>query len=176
MCPSSRGFPRRSQRRSTAWSAAVASDDLTLSATARAVWSTGAVPSVEGLTIVRTRGQGMLTLASATGAGDGFRGAMGIGIVSDEAFAIGATAMPGPLTQAEWPGWMWHQFFVLQAVTATIADGVNANSAVYRFEIDSKAMRKVPVGMTIFGMIDVTELGTASLELQAETRMLGKNP
>ncbi len=167
-------FHSTSARRSTSWSGSVEEVDGSLSSSATSLWSLAGIPSVEGLTIIRTRGVCGLTLLSATAAGDGFFGAIGIGITTDEAIAVGVTAVPGPITDDSWDGWLYHQYFDLRSTTATIADGTNISRVV--IEIDSKAMRKFPVGMTVFGSTEVVESGTATLEIQAATRMLFKNP
>ncbi len=85
--------------------------------------------------------------------------------------------MPTPLTEIEWPGWLFYEFFDIRSNTATIADGVNAFSSVARYQIDSKVMRKVDEGMILFGSFElVTELGTASVRFDAQTRLLFKLP
>ncbi len=167
---------RPTARRSTSWSIGVAEVDGGFTTSAASLWSATAVPTVEGLTIIRTRGLVRSILASASAVGDGFFGAHGIGIVTDEAIAAGVSAVPSPLSDEDWEGWLWHAYFDVRAVTATIADGVNAAGYSMVQEIDSKAMRKLPSGMTLFGITEVTESGTAVLEVQAQTRTLLKNP
>jgi len=132
--------------------------------------------TVEGLTIVRIRGIITVTLSTAAAAQDGFFGAFGFIMVTNEAFAIGITAVPTPLTDEDQEGWMWHQYFDVRTPTGTISDGVNAVGAVSRFDIDNKAMRKIPVGMTLAGVTEVVESGTAVIEMQGQTRMLVKLP
>ena len=82
-------------------------------------------------------------LLTAAAAGDGFFGAVGIGIVTNQAFVAGVTSMPEPFDEVNWDGWMWHFFFDIRSVTATIGDGVNAASVSQLLTIDSKAMRKL---------------------------------
>ena len=177
----SRGFPRRTgsqsvQRRQTAWSIGPAEVDGLNSSSVATLWSSGVVPLVDGLTIVRLRGIMKLTLLTAGAAGDGFFGACGIGIVTDEAFAAGITAVPGPLTDEGDELWMWHSYFDVRSITATIADGVNAAGVVALLPIDSKAMRKIPSGNTVFGITELVESGAATVESQAQCRMLSKLP
>jgi len=163
-------------RRSTAWAIGPADVDGGFSASGSALWSVAAAPTQEGLTVVRLRGLVSLTQATAGVALDGFFGAHGICQVTDEALAVGITAVPTPLDDSDWDGWMWHTFFDVRSPTATFADGVNAGSVISRIEIDNKAMRKVPIGMNLIGVTEVTESGTATCELQAQTRMLVKLP
>ena len=131
----------------------------------------GQVTTQDGLTIVRLRGFVELILTSASALGDGFDGAIGIGIVSAPAFAIGVTAVPTPITEIEWEGWLWHQFFSLTAPTAA-QDSENRQV----FEVDSKAMRKINSEEVVYAAIEVTETGTAGLKAKLGTRMLLKLP
>ena len=171
----SHGFQRqtRSPRRSVQWAFGPNATNVALTATGPVTWTNGVVTSLE-TTIVRIRGMILVTLTSATAAGDGFSGAMGIGIAGTPAFVAGSASLPTPVTESEWDGWMWHTFFQVQAVTATISDGANAVGASLRIPVDTKAMRKFSDAQTLFGMIEVTELGTAVAEVQADTRMLAK--
>ena len=161
-------------RRLTAWGIGPEVVNGFHSATVNSVWTTGVVPGAEGFTIARIRGFIHYQMQSGAAAGDGFFGAAGIGLVTDEAFAIGATAMPDPLSDNDWEGWIWHSFFDVRVATGTFADAVNASGVSQRLEIDSKAMRKFPVGWTLFGMTAVTESGAASVEVNGDTRVLIK--
>jgi len=170
-----RGFPARSRsRRITAWGLGPADADGALSASGAALWSQGIVITVNEVTLVRIRGNLRIIIKSSSAAGDGYRGASGIGIVTKEAFAAGAVSMPTPQSNADWDGWLWHSFWTVQAITATIADGVNAAAVSKDIEIDSKAMRKWNDDMTLFGMHEVVELGTSTIEFQADSRLLVK--
>jgi len=167
----SRGFTRgrtQSVRRSTEWNIGVEEVDGSRSATGSELWSGSAVPAAGGLTVGRIRGWCGLTLLSAAAAGDGFFGAIGIGIVTTAAHTAGSGSVPTPLTEEAWDGWMFHRYFDLRAITATIADGVNAFAAKVQIEIDTKAMRKLPLDMTLFGVTEVVESGTATMEIQAD--------
>ena len=94
--------------------------------------------------------------------------------MSSAAFAIGQTAVPTPITEADWPGWLYHQFGDCRVVTATIADGVNASGANFRMEIDSKAMRKQGADETLMAVLEVSEQGTATMEMHGDLRILDK--
>ena len=97
--------------------------------------------------------------------------AVGIGIVTNEAFAIGATAIPGPISEADWDGWMYHRFFDLHKGLADTTDG----SSAIEFEVDSKAMRKWDGGAeTLVGMVEAVEAGTASMDVFFDSRVLLK--
>ncbi len=96
------------------------------------------VPFAGGETVIRTRGLfGYRSDQSI--ADEDIMGAVGIGIVSEQAASVGVTAVPAPDTDAGW-GWLWHSYFAQSFVT-------EANSMVFNalqlIVIDSKAMRKV---------------------------------
>ena len=170
-----RNYPAR--KWSVAWAVGPFDVDGSTGATGKTLWS-GSITSVGAAlerTIVRMRGGGAFNLISATAAGDGFRVGLGIGLVTLQAQVAGAALIPGPLTDMDWDGWMWHRMFTVQMLTATFADGVNAISAAFHYEIDTKAMRKWHEdSVAIVGMTEVTELGTATMNHNANTRMLLK--
>ena len=169
----SRSILTRSAR-TTSWSIGPQERDGTLATTAKEAWATGVVTSANKITIVRMRGHVQSFLTTAAAAGDGFSGAWGIGLVTAAAFAVGITAMPGPITESDWDGWLWHSFFDLHVITTTLADGVNAGGVFALAVIDSKAMRKFDEDMVVFGATEVVERGTAAIETNADTRMLVK--
>jgi len=175
-----RGFQRqgRSPKRKTAWAAGPNIVDSVLSATGTTLWTTGVQLTSPGeVTIARIRGSVHLTMIVSGAAGDGFRGAMGIGLVNFDAFTTGGVnSVPKPLDDEEWDGWMWYQYFDVRAVTATLSDGANAGSAHLRIPIDTKAMRKFNDFMILFGSVQLVESGAATVELQGDTRILGMLP
>ena len=83
----------------------------TRSSSGSAFLGSGVTPVVSGLTLVRTRGQLFATLAVSSAAGDGYTGVWGIGKVTAAAFAAGLTAIPTPITEADWDGWLYWSTF-----------------------------------------------------------------
>ena len=131
---------------------------------------------VDGNTIVRLRGSALLYLTSVAAALNGFtRVALGIGIVSTAAATVGITAVPTPLTEINWEGWMFHWTGSLINIDNTIDDSIGGG--VVRIPIDSKAMRKINDDETLFGVVEVSgEVGTAVMGFNGSTRMLVKLP
>jgi len=165
------------RRRPVTWAVGPTIVQQAISATGKLLWTTSITGAGEALerTVMRIRGGGLIHLLTATAAGDGFSFGLGIGLVSEQAQATGPGAIPGPLTDRDWDGWIWHMQGSIVAVTATISDGVNAVSVARHFDIDSKAMRKWDSDAdAIVGVLEVTELGTATAEIQASTRLLLK--
>jgi len=93
-------------------------------------------------TIVRTRGRLWVDTDQVADTEEPF-GALGFAVVSDQASAIGVTAVPTPTTDAgsslffSWTPWFASMRF------ATASGFTSPGST---FEFDSKAMRKVEVG------------------------------
>jgi len=166
-----RGFPvRNPSRRVKTWSLGPENVDLSQSGSGAQLWSAGGQLANETqITILRLRGFQKITLLTATAAGDGFFGATGFGLVTNEAFAIGVTAVPSPLSEEEWDGWLFHTYWGVQAA---VAAGVDTFGTSFNLEIDSKAMRKWSDGYTLIGINDVVEKGTAVVEYQGSSRLL----
>ena len=174
--PPRRGFsrvvPARSKR-ATAWGIGPGSSVATAFSidTSTILGSGVALVTEDRVTIVRIRGALQAFLTAATAAADGFHCALGIGIVSADAFAVGVTAVPNPLDDMAWPGWMYHRFFdVHSGGTFNAADG----GVQVRFEVDSKAMRKFGINETLFGVLQVVEDTTAVMQVYFDSRILVK--
>ena len=162
-------------RRKTSWGSGP-SGVISRTATGSNLFAVGAQATVAGLTLVRTRGNLLVFLSSIATALDGFSGAIGMAIVSENAFGVGVTAIPTPVTDLAWDGWLYHRFFSVKGVTATEADGANAVSAVERIQIDSKAMRKFKETDLLVAVIEGTEVGGVTFNATLETRTLVKLP
>jgi len=175
--PRSRGrYPARTgSRRRTGWEEGPGTQTpFSVSASGSQILGNGQTFLLDGITVVRLRGFIELNLAgAASAAGNGFNGAIGIGVVTDAAFAVGITAVPTPITEIAWEGWMFHQFFSLHVGDATAQD---RSPNVLRFDFDSKAMRKVGADETIMAVIEMTEVGTEVLKGELGSRMLLKLP
>jgi len=181
-------FPRSSGAslsRSVAWEVGPQSSanglPLAFTSTSSAV---GIIASalVDSLTLVRLRGYLVAWLSSATAAGDGFSCAIGVGKATSAALAIGVTAIPTPITEDSWDGWLYHKFFGVFSGAGVSGDAsvdsdmVNPTSAATRFEIDSKAMRKIDIDEAFFVAFEVVLHGTAQMEIAMNSRMLCKAP
>ena len=107
-------------------------------------------------TIVRTRGMYSIKPDVFTANLD-IVGAWGVAIVSDDAFAVGITAIPGPFSDSNWDGWMAHEFFAVH-----LEDLGTAVETVFpadvRFNVDSKGMRKVSDNETVVHVAE-SEIG-----------------
>ncbi len=105
-------------------------------------------------TIVRTRGI-LHVRSDQTGADETFIGDLGMAVVSDQAAAIGITAVPTPLTDKG-----SDLFFVYQQImdrvgvgTGVAAAGVATTTGKF-MEYDSKAMRRCEEGSQIVTVVE----------------------
>ena len=172
---SSRGFS--SARRRTGWEEGPGgwANTASITTSSNAIVGVGLFALLDGLTLVRVRGEIELGITAAAAALDGFKGAFGICIVSADAFAVGVTAIPTPLDDADWNGWLWHQFYSLTQA-AVFSAQIAGGSAVRRITIDSKAMRKINVNEVIVLVGEHIETGTAVMQVAADSRLLFKLP
>jgi len=143
------GFIRRSggTRRESLW-VGVAASSTTLVALTPVLFA-GLSATILGLrpfTIVRTRGHISLSTDQVS-ASESQSAAMGFAVVSDQAFAVGVTAVPTPITDID-----SDLFFVYESMVNNFlfgsAIGFQAGSGVHR-TFDSKAMRKVEEGQDV---------------------------
>jgi len=164
-------FRSRGPRRLTDWVQGPGGTGITsLSASGSAILGSGTGPS-KAVTIVRTRGILDAFLTQGTASGDGFFGAVGIGIVATPAFTAGITALPTPITELTWDGWLYHSF-----ISCHLGENVGGNNSAehQRIEVDSKAMRKLEPGQTVFAAVEVVEIGTGVLSVFFNCRQLFK--
>ena len=165
----------RGSRRSTAWALGLGGSTVsTQTTTSAGLLGAGVAINLGSVTIVRIRGMARVWLTTASALGEGFHGALGIGLVTTQAFNVGATAVPEPLGDMEWDGWMWHQFFDVFNGAATVADVGESFASEVNITIDSKAMRKFDEDMTLIAAFEAVEIGTATVNMALDSRLLVK--
>ena len=118
---------------------ALAATPLALTASATAIG--GSLVATEAFTVLRMIGEYIISPTSAPTAGDQTRVIVGIGVVSADALAVGASAMPDPGAEAEYPWLYWadHPFFFNSTALGGSGDGPIEG----RYEYDIKSMRKL---------------------------------
>jgi len=177
--PRSRGtftHQRSSTRRQTSWFGGPFGT-VSFSANGAAVFGTAQQAAGEGLTIIRTRGELLVYLTGGTlSALEGFRWALGIGVVTENAAGIGVIAIPSPLTDVVWDGWMVYETGHCKTPRdMSAAEGAASPMTMARIPIDSKAMRKFKFSDVMTAVFEVdSEVGTASLTAELSTRILAK--
>jgi len=169
---SGRVFRGGRSRRESLWFD-IAETETTITAASTAALFTGLTSVLLGLrpfTIVRTRGT-MMVSSDQTANTETQQIGFGICVVSDQALAIGVTAVPTPMTDGESD--LWFVFEVLEhRIQVSSAIGI-LSPAGSRKDWDSRAMRKVEEGSDIALSV---ETGTISsgLVVTKHGRMLIK--
>ena len=127
-------------------------------------------PEASGIhfpTVVRTRGQVAIKATSAA-VDNTSVGAYGVGVVSEDAFAAGVGSIPGPFSDADWPGWfVWRSF----TYRFEFSDATGALLMNMVQEVDSKAMRKVGLNEVI---VTVAESFIGAFDVSMPLRKLLK--
>jgi len=180
--------PRSSgQRRLTAWEIGPASGSTdgapeTVAGSGAVVMTNAVIAVADGLTIVRVRGEVSAFFSASSAAQGGFHGAIGLCIVNENAAVVGVSAMPHPVADQEWDGWLFHRWLsiisagIIDTGVSKSNDTINTTSAAVRFELDSKAMRKFPADQVLVAIAEWTEIGTATMRFSMATRVLVKLP
>ncbi len=166
------GFIRAGRsRRETFWIDMVPTS-TTISAASSAVLFGGFSADILALrpfTVIRTRA--VMGIASDQAAGSEFQQArFGIAIVSEQALAIGVTAVPTPDTDASSDLWfVFHDMVSRMEVSSAIRVWMNSTPSM----IDSKAMRKVEDGQD-FATVFETTAASAGVRVSKQGRLLIK--
>ena len=170
-------LPQRSAapRRKTSWLFGPAGNSGAISTSTSVLFPIALQSAQDGLTIVRIRGEILLYMTSGDGTTTGFEVAVGIGIANENAvLTVGVTAVPNPLTDAEWDGWMQYWTGDVRAASTTITNSEGVSAA--RITIDSKAMRKFRSSDVLFGCIQTVETTSAIMSSHLRSRVLVKLP
>jgi len=169
------GFVRRRgvMRRETAWFSGV-SLETTIAAGGGAVLLTSlnaAALALRPFTVIRTRGRiGIRSDQSTTS--ETQDAAYGMAVVSDEAVAVGITAVPTPDASDGSDLWFVYERLMAQLQLKT-AVGFDSAGLVDIQVIDSKAMRKVEPGQDMIEVIESSSFSAGCI-IRTYTRSLVK--
>ena len=109
------------------------------SMTGDATFVIASLPFVEPRTVLRMLGEFIITPTTAPAAQDAVRVGIGLGAVSTDAFGVGASAMPDPLGEPEYPWLYWSEhWFFFPSTSLTPPAGVSE----LRRSFDIRSMRK----------------------------------
>ncbi len=166
------GFVRRggAMRRETLWlDGPFTSNNLasTNAATLTASLNVAAL-ALRPFTIVRVHG-GIHVRSDQTGASEAYGVFMGMAVVSDQAVAVGITAVPTPDTDMDSDAWFLH-LGIFSRFEFISGVGVETQNGIFK-EYESKAMRRVEDG---FDMVQTIECPSTSGNVTDYFRMLIK--
>ena len=178
--PLRRGRPIRtgsSVKRQTSWGPGP-TGEVQMTGTSQSIFATAAQSNAAGLTLVRVRGELLVFMTSVTAALDSMNCAVGLCIVSDNAFDAGVASIPHPLTDIAWDGWLWYWTGFIEAVGEIVEANFTGNlgATAARIPIDSKAMRKFKQTDNLVGVVETVESGTIAVQFRLNCRTLVKLP
>ncbi len=106
-------------------------------------------------TVLRSRSEliGWLDVSGQT-AGDEVKFGIGLGLVSTDAFTLGATALPDPSGEPEFPWLYWYEYHLVTEEATGRGPG-----GFFRLAIDTKAMRKVKPGESLVWVVQRVDGG-----------------
>ncbi len=110
--------------------------------------SGGSIGFLIPATILRCRGRVWAQFDATMQVGDRMDLTFALGIISTDAFTLGATAFPDPAGEPEYPWLWWDQITLNSELTAGHTGGFGPEAQM--LEIDTKAMRKVKPGESLF--------------------------
>ncbi len=163
----------RAPRRPTFWEGSV--NEFTLATGVRGFTTAVSEAILENSpnpTLVRVRGEAILTINARTAAGDD--AVLGLGLIPQSAAAIaaGVASMPNPVTDIGSP-WIWHQMISMRTNIAP-PNGTDILGNV-RIPIDNKSMRKFDLNQ---GLVLVAQnlavQGTLTIRVVVTLRILFK--
>ena len=113
----------------------------------------------EAGTVLRMLGGYTIGATSAPTAVDSVGITVGIGIVSDNAFAVGTTALPAPATSPEFPWLYWASDSLFFSTTSV--QGSGSAPANVRRNFDVRSMRKFKPGETLTLIVQYADIAGA---------------
>ncbi len=161
--------PVRGSKRHSSWTGSIPLTAFTALAASSVALTQVFTPFDGGETAVRTRGLFGWQSDQRAVAEDQM-GAVGIGVVTEQAATLGVTAVPAPDTDSGWSGWLWHSYFASGFEIAT-AVGFEPDM-LHRIQIDSKAMRKVGDNERL--VVVVQNSSTVGIQIFDSIRILSK--
>ena len=116
--------------------------------------SAGLTLTEAAATLVRTRGALVLEMLTSGGVTNEVTGAVGMIVVSSDAFAVGISALPGPLTDIS-NDWFVYEPFALATESANPPADSRVSHVMRQF--DSRGMRKLKAGETLAMVIEAVQ-------------------
>jgi len=123
----------------------------------------GSLSTLVPFTMVRMRGYVQAHFDATKQLDDRIVLTFGFGLFSTDAVTLGATALPDPSDEKEFP-WLWWNQMALESEISAAGEGTWGMNA-QRIDVDSKAMRKVKPGQSLAWVVQATDLAGAPVTL-----------
>ena len=156
-------------RRRKEW-AALPGNNIDMTASGTSLGSSIAF-TLGGQTVLRMMGEYAIIPTSAPTIGDRVTVTVAIGVVSTDAFNVGATAVPDPSGEPGYP-WLYWASHPFRFAAATIDPRTAASELRHSFDV--KSQRKLSIGQSLAMIVEYADLsGNPSLSLVVgSTRVL----
>ena len=131
------------------------------------------IPFTSSQTVIRMIGEYFITPTSTITGGDTAKICVVLGKVSTDAFILGATAMPDPAGEPDYPWLYWAEHIVRYVVSGAPVSG-NQIGGSHRQSFDIRTMRKFKSRESLAWVIQYVDItGTPPIALDiAQTRVL----
>ncbi len=119
-------------------------------------------------TILRMLGEYVISLTGAAATADQVSITVALGLVSSDAAAVGASALPDPNGEPDYPWLYWasHMFNYPQAI-ATGGDSNPGDAGALRRKFDARSMRKVKARESLVWVVEYMDIaGTPPITVQ----------
>ena len=130
----------------------------------------------EAATVLRMIGEYILVPTGVASAADDVRIGIGIGVVSSDAAALGATALPDPIGEPEYPWLFWavHGLYFAAATSGTAGQGPQGFGGSLRRSFDVRSMRKLKPRESLVAVVEYSDgTGTPPITIKmSNTRVL----
>ncbi len=133
---------------------------VSVAMTADGTFGTSGLSFLAPDTVLRMIGEYTIGLSGAGTNGDGVFVVFAIGVISTDAFSLGATAMPDPGQEPDYPWLYWqsHGFRYPTATGTAIGEGNDGPQATVRKSFDIRSMRKMKPRETLFGVLQYVDI------------------
>ncbi len=145
------------ERRLTRWLAAIPTENTLAAASTPVLVSVlnAAALALRPFTVIRTRGV-FGVRSDQEAANEDFSASLACAVVSEEASAIGVTAIPTPETDRD-----SDLFYVFESLAGFLDTGTGSDNQWMQF--DSKAMRKVNSGQDLVTVIETSTISSGAI-------------
>ena len=148
-------------RRPFGWEEGPGGTRFDLAASAVTILTSALAVFEDGLTLTRLRGSLTYAMQSFVNVEDRWTGAFGIGIATSAAVTAGAAAVPTPIAEQGWDGWLfWHAIYVEGTADAEVTAMGQQFLMGERIIVDSKAQRKLRADESIYAAVEIAAGGT----------------
>jgi len=167
-------MPNRTPKRAKRWSVM---PGLSATITVAGVSGGSFLNFADPTTVIRMLGSGVITTSGVAVAGDRCDLTVAIGVVSQDAAALGVTALPDPRGEPAFPWLYWETFclfFPAPCSASTAGLGPSGATDSVRFKFDIRSMRKIRPREALITLVEYTDgSGTPPIQFEmAQTRIL----